>query len=252
MTFCRLPRWPLRSLLLASLIISTSSHASELTLLVGDNPPFNSFVHGKPEGMAVDVVGEMLKRSALSAKQYNYPWARALQTAATTPNHCVYTLGRLAEREKRYVWIGPIARIQGVFFGLRERQLQLKSLDDARKLRIGDLRQGANAVWLEQLGFKIDYANTEEQNIKKLLAGHIDLYPASLHAGPEIARRMQIPPQSIVPLLAFNQLDLYLGCSPNTPSPLIKRLTQALAQMRSDQSLKQIEARYSPQLQIAR
>ncbi|WP_410499023.1 substrate-binding periplasmic protein [Chitinibacter sp. S2-10] len=249
MKLCASSRLHLLPALLAGLVAS-SSVATDLTLMVGDNPPFNSFIEEQPTGLAVDIVNEMLKRSAISANQYNFPWARALQTAASSPNHCVYTLGRIAEREARYVWVGPIASIQGVFFGLRGRNLQVKTLDDARKLRVGDLRQGANAILLEQQGFKIDYANSEEQNVKKLLAGRIDLYPASVFAARQIARRMKIDPHLLQPLLAFNQVDLYLGCSPATEPRLIKQLSSTLNQMRSDNTLRQLEARYSNQLAL--
>lgn len=218
--------------------------AADLTLYVGDNPPFNSFVNAHPDGMAVDVMTELLKRAQLTAEHKDFPWVRALSTVQFKPNHCAYTVGRIPERETRFHWIGPIASVKGTLFGLRERNLQIKSLDDAKKLSVGDVRQGANAIFLESKGFVLDYANTEDQNLRKLLAGHIDLYPGTSFSAREIAQRLQIDPQRIQALYVFNQVDLYLACNLETPASLIDKLNIALDSMRSDKKLQQINARY--------
>ncbi|MGL6039643.1 MAG: substrate-binding periplasmic protein, partial [Deefgea sp.] len=211
---------------------------------LGDNPPFNSYAAHRPEGMAVDVMTEMLKRSQLTAEHKDFPWVRALSTVQLTPNHCAYTVGRIPEREAKFLWVGPIASVKGTLFGLRERQLQIRTLDDARKYRIGDLRQGANAIFLESKGFVLDYANTEDQNLRKLLAGHIDLYPGTPFSAREIVQRLKIDPQRVQALYVFNELGLYLACNLQTPTATIAKLTSALESMRADKTLQKINAQY--------
>lgn len=218
--------------------------ANDLTLYLGDNPPFNSFVNGNPEGMAVEVMAEVLKRAQLSAEPKDFPWVRALSTVQIKANHCAYTVGRIPEREERFQWIGPIASVKGTFFGLRERNLQIKSLDDAKKMRVGDLRQGANAIFLESKGFTLDYANTEDQNLRKLLAGHIDLYPGSPFSAREIVQRLKIDPQRVQAVYVFNEVDLYLACNLQTPAATIARLNSALESMRADKTLQKINTHY--------
>ncbi|MGL4996080.1 MAG: substrate-binding periplasmic protein [Deefgea sp.] len=221
-----------------------SAQAADLTLYLGDNPPFNSYVAHRPEGMAVDVMTEMLKRSLLTAEHKDFPWVRALSTVQLTPNHCAYTVGRIPEREAKFLWVGPIASVKGTLFGLRERQFQIRTLDDARKYRIGDLRQGANAIFLESKGFVLDYANTEDQNLRKLLAGHIDLYPGTPFSAREIVQRLKIDPQRVQALYVFNELGLYLACNLQTPTATIAKLTSALESMRADKTLQKINAQY--------
>nr|WP_314899742.1 transporter substrate-binding domain-containing protein [uncultured Deefgea sp.] len=221
-----------------------TAQAADLTLYLGDNPPFNSFVANRPEGMAVDVMNEVLKRSQLSAEHKDFPWARALGTVQISPNHCAYTVGRIPEREAKFQWLGPIATVKGTLFGLRERNLQIKSLEDAKKYRIGDLRQGANAIFLESRGFTLDYANTEDQNLRKLLAGHIDLYPGTSFSAREIVRRLNLDPNKIQALYVFNQVDLYLACNLQTPATTMAKLNSALDSMRADKTLQKISAQY--------
>ncbi len=227
-----------------------SARAADLTLYVGDNPPFNSFVAKRPEGMAVDVIAEILKRSQLTAYHQDFPWIRALKTVQLSVNHCAYTVGRIPEREAKFQWIGPIASVKGTLFGLRERQLQIRSLDDARKYRIGDLRQGANAIFFESKGFVLDYANTEDQNLRKLLAGHIDLYPGTPFSAREIVRRLKVDPQRVQALYVFNQIDLYLACNLQTPVATIAKLNRALDSMRADKSLQKINASYEARFAV--
>ena len=222
----------------------SSAQAADLTLYLGDNPPFNSFVANRPEGMAVEVMAEVLKRSQLTAENKEVPWARALTTVQVTANHCAYTVGRIPEREAKFHWLGPIATVQGTLFGLRDRQLQIRSLEDARKYRIGDLRQGANAIFLESKGFVIDYANTEDQNLRKLLAGHIDLYPGTPYSAREIVQRLKIDPQRVQALYVFNQVDLYLACNLQTPAATLAKLTSAFESMRADKTLQKINTQY--------
>lgn len=240
-------------LCLSGLLCLCLSHAqaAALTLYLGDNPPFNSFVANQPEGLAVDVVAEMLRRSQISAEHKNFPWVRALSMVQMTANHCAYTVGRIPEREAKFHWLGPIATVQGTLFGLRERQLQIRSLDDARKYRIGDLRQGANAIFLESKGFVIDYANTEDQNLRKLLAGHIDLYPGTLFSAREIVQRLKIDPQRVQALYVFNQIDLYLACNLQTPTATLAKLTTAFESMRADKTLQKINAQYEARFALS-
>ena len=227
-----------------------SAQAADLTLYLGDNPPFNSFSANRPEGMAVEVMTEILKRSQLTAENKDFPWARALTTVQMTANHCAYTVGRIPERENKFYWLGPIATVQGTLFGLRDRQLKIRSLDDARKYRIGDLRQGANAIFLASKGFEIDYAHTEDQNLRKLLAGHIDLYAGSQFSAREIMQRLKIDPQRVQAVYVFNQVDLYLACNLQTPAATLAKLSTAFESMRADKTLQKINAQYEARFAV--
>ncbi|WP_144290289.1 substrate-binding periplasmic protein [Chitinilyticum litopenaei] len=162
--------------LLLSLVLGTS-YSSDLTMLIGDNPPFNSFRESRPEGLAVQIVDVMLQRSGLSVRYAEYPWSRAQKLAQTEPGHCVYTLSRLPERENAYEWIGPIAVNPWTFFALRERRIKLKGLDDARQYTIAGQRNDGKAIWLESQGFVLDYAAKESQGLKKVASGRLDLFP---------------------------------------------------------------------------
>ncbi|MBX9869600.1 MAG: ABC transporter substrate-binding protein [Burkholderiaceae bacterium] len=226
------------------MVCTTSVGAVELTLMVGDNPPFNSFTGSKPEGMAVEIVDTMLARARISDVYISYPWARAYNLAQAEPNHCVFTLGRLPERENLFQWIGPIAFNQWGFFALRERNLNIKTLDDARKYTIGGQRKDAKAMWLEKQGFTIDLAPDEKTTLKKLLANRVDLYPAGIFTADDIAKRLEIDPKRLQMVLVFNHVDNYIGCSKNTDPIVIVRLQKALNTIRADKTINKIWEKY--------
>ena len=236
------------SIVLLALSLHTAV-AADLTMMIGDNPPFNSFHKDKAQGMAVDIVDEMLKRAGLTAQYPVYPWARLFNLAQSEANHCAYTVGRLPEREAMFQWIGPIAFNQWAFFALRERNIKLNSLDDARKYTVAGQRKDAKATWLEGRGFQIDYATEERQALLKLMAKRIDLYPVGLFSADDIAKRHQIDPKLLQPVLVFNRVENYLVCSPSTDAKFIAKLQQALVSIKADKTLQKIWDKYEAEFE---
>lgn len=219
---------------------STQLSAADLTIGVGDNPPFNWSEKGQPQGMAAHITTELFKRAGLSIEYVDQPWARVFQNARSEPNFCAFTLGRIPEREAWFQWVGPIAYNKWALFALRSRKLELGKLEDAGKLRIGGQNKDAKATWLESRGYQLDYGATEDQSMRKLFAGRIDLYPAGLLTGPIVARRLGLDAGQLQPLLVFNQIENYLGCSLSTDRSKIFKLQKALLSMQKDKTLEKI------------
>ena len=227
-------------LLTAALFVALPGYPADVVMMVGDNPPINSFHAGKPEGMAVEIVDEMLNRAKLEAEHPHYPWVRIYNLAQSHTNHCAYGVSRIPERERLFQWIGPIASNDWAFFATKKQKISLAKLEDALNYRVGGQRKDGKATWLEKKGFTLDYATEESQTIKKLMSGKIDLYPAGVYSVPEIARRNHIDPALLEPVFVFQRVDLYIACSPATEKPIIEKLQQSLDGMKSDGALKRI------------
>src|ERR1041385_8131252 len=90
--------------------VSTSGAA--LTLTTEEYPPFNMTdpQTGRPTGVAVDKVVEMIHRANEPFTITSYPWARAYQMALKGDDTCVFSTSRTPERENLFTWIGPLAR----------------------------------------------------------------------------------------------------------------------------------------------
>ncbi|MFD2271054.1 substrate-binding periplasmic protein [Undibacterium arcticum] len=146
-------------------------------------PPLNYEEQGVVTGYSTELLQAVLQTAGLSAPISILPWARAYQTAQTQPNTIIYSIVRTAEREPLFDWIGPISKRQIFLFKLRARKdVEVSTLSDARKYRIGAVREMAATQQLIKQGFNpeesLDLAPTDESNVKKLFLNRVDLIVA--------------------------------------------------------------------------
>jgi polar amino acid transport system substrate-binding protein len=127
--------------------------------------------------------------------------------------------------------------------GRADQPIVLRTLADARGLRIGTYNGDARDEYLRTRGFKVDPAPTEMINPKKLLANRIDLWAAVIRPGSPSFDHYDWAGK-IVPVLVFNKVRLYLACHVSMPDALIERMNAASAAMQRDGSLRRIDRRF--------
>lgn len=153
--------------------------ATEITIVTNDMPPYNYVQDGKMVGMATEVVQAVLKEAGVQAEITVYPWVRAYKMALEENNMLFSCIIRLPNRETLFKWIGTIAPRLTYLYKLKSRpDIILNMLEDAKAYTIGYVRDDAKVQYLKGKGFSIrEVVTSEEQNIKKLEAGWIDLTP---------------------------------------------------------------------------
>lgn len=194
-------------------------------------------------GIATDKVREAMQRAGVDYSIELLPWKRAYLAAQQRPDACVYSTSRTPEREGLFKWVGPTAVAEWVMLARADSKLTLRSLEDARGLRIGTYNGDARDAYLRARGFRVDAANEDLANAGKLLLDRIDLWAASLRTGSTILTRYGYD-KKIVPLLVFNRIELYLACNPGVPDAVVARLNAAFASMARDGSARRIERNY--------
>ena len=227
--FLALAAWPLQA---AALILTTE-----------ESPPYNMQEGAKVIGIATDKVRELMARAGQEHRIDLLPWKRAYDLALNQADTCVYSTTRTAERESLFKWVGPVAASEWVMFARADRRFDLKSLDDARSLRIGTYNGDVRDAYLRSRGFQVDTATDDVTNPKKLMASRIDLWASGRFEGQAILKQNGWATQ-VVPVLAFNRADLYLACNRSVPDALIDRLNATLATMGRDGTTKAVERRY--------
>ena len=235
-----LRRWLVTAICLTA---GCNAVAGELLFTTEESPPYNMSAEDKIVGMATDKVVEMMRRTKLPYRMEMLPWARAYQSAETTAQTCVFSTTRTAEREPTFKWVGPLAFNSWVLYGLAERKFHIKTLEDARPLRIGTYNADVRDTYLRDKKFNIDTSSTDAANPRKLLAGRIDLWAS----GPFEARSQLEAngwTDKIVPVLTFKRVELYLACNPAVPSEDINRMNATLQAMDSDGTSAAIDRRY--------
>ena len=214
-----------------------------LYITTENSPPGSMQEGGKIIGSATDKVREALARSAVSYSIDMQPWKRAYTAAVLRPDGCVYSTTRTPEREPLFKWAGPTDEGEWVLLGRADRQYKLRTLEDARGLRIGTYHGDARDDYLRARGYLVDPAPNDLINPPKLMMNRIDLWAAGLRRGSGVLA-LNGWSGKIVPVLTFNRVKLYLACNLAVPDATIAKLNAAFEAMERDGTARRLERKY--------
>jgi polar amino acid transport system substrate-binding protein len=214
-----------------------------LHIMTEFSPPISMMVGAQVGGSGTEKVREIMKRAGIHYDIELLPWKRAYTVALQRPNACLFSTTRTPERENLFKWVGPTDEAEWVLLGLADRNWQLRSLEDARLLRIGTYNGDARNDYLRERGFQVDPAPNDMINPRKLLLNRIDLWAASLRRGSAVLERNGWTGK-IVPLLTFNRVKVYLSCNPGVPDALIERMNAVLEAMNKDGTVRRIDRKF--------
>lgn len=226
------------------------ARAEPLVLLTENLPPFNMSVTGNNfarddnvTGISADILRAVCERAGVECQLIlRFPWQRVYQQTLDDAGYGLFSTARTAEREKLFKWVGPIASNDWVLFAKGDSAVQLGSLEDARRYRIGGYKDDAKTQFLLDKGIEVQTALRDTENVRKLERGQIDLWVTSDQAGRFVARQEGVENLKVVQHLY--KADLYLALNRQTPDELVQKLQRALDSLRAEGALKSIEARY--------
>ncbi|MGA6104667.1 transporter substrate-binding domain-containing protein [Pseudomonas solani] len=236
-----------RTLCLAALLccaLQATARPLQVDLYLPDAPPLTMLEAGNSHGIVGDATLLALKRAGYQVRILVAPWARAQKRTMEGRDILVIPLSRTPDREASYTWVAPIMELQRVFFTLDE---PVKDFAEARaryrQVGVG-LGTAQNEI-LRREGFdggQIRSLVLGDKPAQLLEMGRIDAWftgvPEALYIWPKVShQRLRMSP----PLAAT---DLYLACSLACNPQLVDDLRKAIEALRTDGSLKRIQARY--------
>lgn len=207
-----------------------------LTLTTEEYPPL-SFLDPATrtvKGLATDLVERAFRAAGIGYTIHLLPWPRAFAMGRDQADTCVYSTTYTDERRPLFKWIGPLVSNDWVLLSAASRPIALSRLDDARPYRIGGYLADAVAEYLTAQGFKVDTADRDELNARKLAIGRIDLWATGSAVGPFLARRAGV--EGLTPVLRIKAVEMGLACNRGIDDRTIGRLNDALARVRSERS----------------
>ena len=225
------------------------SAAQALTLVTEENPPFNYTEQGKVVGISTEIVSELGKRAGIAMQIQSMPWERAYITAQAEKETCIYSTVRLENRERLFSWIGPIARNKWVLIGKTDFAGSVKTVEDARKYRVGVVAKDAKIEFLMSKGVtdlrevSEDGLNPPRLVLSRDDPNRIDLWATSAYGARGTAARSGV--KDIKLILTLRDVPLYLACGRHTSPETVRALTRALEQSNKDGSLKRIIKRHA-------
>ncbi|WP_223437461.1 MULTISPECIES: substrate-binding periplasmic protein [unclassified Pseudomonas] len=238
------------SLLQISGVHATENPDADLVLLTENFPPYNMAKNGKNfaqdeniNGIAVDIVREMFKRADVTySLTLRFPWERIYKLALEKPGYGVFVMARLPDREKLFKWVGPIGPDDWIMLAKADSKINLETLEDARKYKIGAYKGDAIAETLAKQGLKPIVVLRDQDNAKKLTSGQIDLWATGDPAGRYLARQDGVT--GLKTVLRFNSAELYLALNKDVPDETVAKLQAALDQLRKEGVVDEIMGRY--------
>ncbi|AJO76072.1 ABC transporter substrate-binding protein [Pseudomonas sp. MRSN 12121] len=239
----------------ASVFLAAGARAAEtsgpsLVLLTENFPPYNMARNGKNfaqgeniDGIAVDIVREMFKRAGINySLTLRFPWERIYKLALEQPGYGVFVMARLPDREKLFKWVGPIGPDDWIMLAREDSKIALQSLEQARKYRIGAYKGDAIAETLAKQGLNPLVVLKDQDNARKLVEGHIDLWATGDPAGRYLAKQAGV--SGLKTVLRFHSTQLYLALNKEVPDETVARLQAALDQLRQEGLVEEIMGRY--------
>lgn len=240
---CGLKCVVLLSLFFTGQSISFAAPRQVLKVVTSDvNFPYNFVKNNQVQGLSVDVVNALAERLDMKLEIEVVPWTRALLTAQTQTSVMVFTLAKIPEREKNYYWIGPVTHSEEWLYKLKRRlDVQVKTIEDARRYLVGDEASNASIPSFNKLGIRVDTAPSMVSNCKKFKLGRVDLIPFDPDGVAAFASECGITVDEIEKTVRVNRdTALYFALGRSTPPELIHRLEKAFSDMVKDKSLERI------------
>jgi len=240
-----------RSMLVRTMLVAgalAAAPAAALTLLTEENPPFNYTEKGKLIGAATEIVLDMATRASVPVKTDVVPWDRAYVRAQGERDTCLFSTARLENRERLFLWLGPIATNVWAVYGKSDFAPTIRTVKDLSLYRIGTvLRDPKNDFLRDNAVTDLRPVRDDGLNPPRLFLphddpDHIDLWITGLYSGRDTAKAARVPQLKLV--FVANEEPMFLACSPQTDRKIVKALADALESMKADGSSKRITADY--------
>lgn len=237
-------------IVLAAIVAATFAAvpAQAVMLLTVESPPFSFTEMGKLQGSAAEIVQAMASRAGVPVTVQVLPWDKAYVRTQGQKDVCLFPTARLENRERLFLWIGPIATNPWAVYGKSDFALPIRSVKDLAPYTIGTALRDAKNEFLRENGVnELRAAREDAENPPRLLLPHghpehIDLWITGLYAGRDAARTAKVTNLKVV--FVANDEPLYLACNPQTDRKIVKALSDALEGMKADGAFNRITTGY--------
>jgi polar amino acid transport system substrate-binding protein len=178
-------KW-LTALFLSALFSAQQVFAEEISIAVGDWPPYLS-EKLKHNGIMGHLIKDVFEAEGYDVEITFLPWARAYDEAKVGRLDMTGVWMHKPERENDFYYSDPVLNEQFVFFHLKSTNFKWTTLDDLVGLKIGggvEYSYGPEFDAALQSGnLIIERVPSKIMNWRKLFSGRILIYPEEINVG---------------------------------------------------------------------
>lgn len=227
--------------------------AQKILLAAAENSIPTSYVeNGKQTGILIDIIHEAFERAGYSVEIQLMPWARGLRWVKEGYVDGIFSAYITTERQEYLIYAQEelIIQRQAFFVSVDStitfdgdiNKLADKSIGIINGTSYGPKLDDA----LEKGVFKrVDQALNSRSNVRKLLAGRIDIIPSYRHVALNTAKTLGQAHQIKELQPALEEIPSYLAFTQKKDfSQVIKDFNKALASMKSDGTYDRIFNQY--------
>lgn len=203
----------------------------------------------KITGISFEIVQALQNKISNTDPIKVLPWNRALKLLAKHKNSALFSTARTPQRENKYKWVGPLAKLEMVFFKKAGSDIAFNSMDEAKKLsKIGVTKNIATHEILVNQGFEnleVMQSGSDDKNIRRLIKGRVDVWPTVYYAGIYSAKQMGVLDQiEAVPGVTIMSGFLYIAFNKETDDRIIHQWQTALDELKSEGTVDTIMKKY--------
>ncbi|WP_432464562.1 MULTISPECIES: substrate-binding periplasmic protein [unclassified Agarivorans] len=229
-----------------------STHLNLATL--DDFKPFVWCNGAGAQGIDVEIIRELARRTGFTFKIRCYPWARALENVQYGVSDGAFSAFKTETRE-RYAFFSNTPLHVSTFkvFVRKDHQFVFNQLEDLYQRNIGLVRNFTISSTFDQAvqrgQIHVEAVVNTEQNIKKLIKGRIDAFVENEYVALYTIKQMGLSEQIVAlakPVIQPREAYLIVSKAAkyDRKSEVMVTLNQTLSEMMNDGSISQITAHF--------
>ena len=234
-------------LITTAIFASNSVSSNNLKILTEDYKPISfQKANGELDGLAVEIVKEIMNRLNLKQDITLLDWKKAYELTKNEPNYVLFSAGKTKTREPLFKWVGPIFNSENSFYTKNDYKGSIKNFNEAKKLDDIIVYRGSfNQQTLSDVGFKnLEQTTKYENMINRLL-----IIPGTVIASSPIIMKAYMSERNYPMSLVKRHADIislgnYIMFSKSTPDSIINQWQKALDDMTKEGLVKKIQDKW--------
>ena len=236
---------------MAILPLRAMADTPTITLVTEQYPPYNmtdrieGYAHNEDDigGLCTDIILATFAKANMDFRIKLRNWDYGMSRVLRKKDNALFCTVRSEQRESLFKWVGPITHMQLVLLALENSDIELSSLEDAKKYTVGGYKSDAFTQRMIDQGLNVSSVLDDSLNPARLQQGAIDLWVADALAGPyKAAETTDI--ENLKVALKLSATPVYLAFNPTTDDVIINRLQNALDLLKSEGVVAGLEADY--------
>lgn len=208
-------------------------------------PPYAFLAAGEPVGIDTEIVDAVLLRMGIEVVHRPLPWSRVIAELDEDKVDLAFQFAGTAQRQKSYHLVGPLRSGLTVFATRPGTFVRFRSLRDLKDMVIGTVQNFAYTTEFDTADYlmKDSTATSNTANVRKLVAGRVDLVIGDLYTLRYVARQEALAEQLQIVEPPIGEVPRFVAF-PWSRSAKGERFGAALEEFRKEGGVDRVIARW--------